>query len=151
AVAFIVPAGLTPFAPLLLALSACGGGQPGGSTPIAIERRLEFTAGPPVTMRMLVQPEHAGNGERFATAAEAIVRTMVEAYGPFPASAITVVDPPLGGGPRNVGPNDIVLEHTSWWELPPAMNLELNVTRGIARRFWADAIGSGALPDWFVD
>ena len=127
---------------------ACGAGR---QTPVEISRQIESPGGPVVALRVVVQPEHRDKAERYVVAAAATIRACVESVGGFGGGSLTVLDPPWHGRAVAAAANDIVLAPTPWWELPPAMTLELNVARSIARRCWADAIDSPDAPSWFID
>jgi hypothetical protein len=53
---------------------------------------------PPVRMRLLLQPEHAGQEQRHFDATRAALRYYGEWFGPYPYSHITVVDPAWQSG-----------------------------------------------------
>lgn len=55
--------------------------------------RFEQAGLPPVEMRLLLQPEHAGQAERHFAATRAALRYYGQWYGPYPYPHITIVDP----------------------------------------------------------
>lgn len=55
--------------------------------------RFDHPGLPPVTMRLLLQPEHAAQADRHFTAARAALRYFGEWFGPYPYDRITIVDP----------------------------------------------------------
>jgi hypothetical protein len=65
------------------------------TSPDFIERRARFEHPglPPVEMRLLLQPEHAGQEARHFDATRAALRYYGEWYGPYPYGHITIVDP----------------------------------------------------------
>ena len=65
------------------------------TSPDFVEHRQRFDhAGlPPVDMRLLLQPEHAGQQDRHFTATAAALRYYGEWYGSYPYGHITIVDP----------------------------------------------------------
>lgn len=67
------------------------------TSPDFIERRERFAHAslPPVEMRLLLQPEHAGQADRHFAATAAALRYYGEWYGPYPYAGITIVDPPF--------------------------------------------------------
>jgi hypothetical protein len=72
------------------------------TSPDYLERRATFEHErlPPVEMRLLLQPEHAGQAERHFAATRAALRYYGEWFGPYPYGHITIVDPAwrLGAG-----------------------------------------------------
>ncbi len=70
------------------------------TSPDYIEATQKFTHTtlPPVTMRLLLQPEHKGQESRHFAATIAALRYYGEWYGPYPYGHITVVDPAWQSG-----------------------------------------------------
>src|SRR6266487_3358226 len=65
------------------------------TSPDFLERtaRFEHATLPPVEMRLLLQPEHAGQAERHFAAARATLKYYGEWFGPYPYGHLTIVDP----------------------------------------------------------
>ena len=65
------------------------------TSPDLIERRARFEhpALPAVDMRLLLQPEHAGQADRHFDATRATLKHYGEWYGAYPYNHITIVDP----------------------------------------------------------
>jgi len=53
---------------------------------------------PPVQMRLLMQPEHLGQTERYFNATRAALEHYGNWYGPYPYGHVTVIDPAYGSG-----------------------------------------------------
>jgi hypothetical protein len=100
------------------------------------ERMFEHPSLPPVRMRLLLQPEHAGQGSRHFEATAAALRHYGEFFGAYPYGYITIVDPAFQSGaggmeyptlftagarwlaPRRVAVPDRVTIHEAghqWW------------------------------------
>jgi hypothetical protein len=62
------------------------------------ERTFEAVGLPPVKMRLLLQPEHASQAERYLDATDAALEHYGTWYGPYPYGHVTVVDPAYGAG-----------------------------------------------------
>ena len=67
-----------------------------GSSCLERRQRFEHNGLPPVEMRLLLQPEHAGLADRHFTGTAAALRYYGEWYGPYPYGHITIVDPVAG-------------------------------------------------------
>jgi hypothetical protein len=65
------------------------------ASPHFLERqaRFEHPGLPPVDIRLLLQPEHAGQADRHFAAARAALKDFGEWYGPYPYGHLTIVDP----------------------------------------------------------
>lgn len=70
------------------------------TSPDYLERtaRFQHPSLPPVDMRLLLQPEHAGQADRHFEATRAALRYYGEWYGPYPYGHITVIDPAWQSG-----------------------------------------------------
>ena len=68
------------------------------ASPDFLERRERFEEPglPPVEMRLLVQPEHQGQAQRYLDATRATLRLMGTWYGPYVYDQLTIVDPAWG-------------------------------------------------------
>jgi aminopeptidase N len=62
------------------------------------EQMFEHPSLPPVRMRLLLQPEHAGQESRHFDATAAALRYYGEFFGPYPYGYITIVDPAYQSG-----------------------------------------------------
>ena len=70
------------------------------TSPDMVERRARFEHPklPPVTMRLLLQPEHADQADRHFEATRAALRHYGEWFGPYPYGHVTIVDPAWQSG-----------------------------------------------------
>ncbi len=118
--------------------------------PCVHEQASINVAGLPIELVIRIQPEHARDLDRFALAAVITLRTFGDWLGPLPYHTLTIVDPAWQSTLAS-SPNVIVLDRTPWWNARATMAPELATVRGVSRRVWRDAIGSGGLPSWFVD
>lgn len=117
--------------------------------PIVVSTVFKPADGAEVNIRLLVQPEHREQVDRYRAAAFAAVSVCSE-WGAFPRPSLTVLDARSGDRVPAAGV-DVALSPAPWRDLPPSMVLEMNVARGIARLYWADFARSGSLPPWFVE
>ena len=97
-----------------------------------------------------MQPAHRDQIGRYTAAALTSLKVCMDWFGPLSRGSLTLLDPRRGSGSLPEGV-DVVLDPAQWVDRPPAMLLELNVARGIARRYVHDVVGSSGLPPWFVD
>ena len=71
-------------------------GEPATSS--IVTRTFEHPTLPPVEMRLLLQPEHAGQEERHFAATAAALKHYGEWFGAYPYGHITIVDPAFQSG-----------------------------------------------------
>ncbi len=86
------------------------------TSPDYIERTAAFEHAtlPAVTMRLLLQPEHAGQAERHFEATRAALKYYGEWYGPYPYANITVVDPAWQSGAGGMEYPTLFTAGTRW-------------------------------------
>ncbi len=86
------------------------------TSPDYVERTDTFTHPtlPPVRMRLLLQPEHAGQAERHFNAARAALRYYGEWYGPYPYGHVTIVDPAWQSGAGGMEYPTLFTAGTHW-------------------------------------
>ena len=65
---------------------------------LVLTDRFEHEGLPSVDLRLLIQPEHAGQAERHFHATKAALQYYGTWYGPYPYGHVTVVDPAYGSG-----------------------------------------------------
>ena len=131
----------------VIALSAsCSSPEGGGE----LHTRVEAASLPSVDVRLLLQPSHQRDGDRYLRAAEATLKMVGEWLGAFPAASLTLIDP--GWRDDAVVLDDAVrLDRTPWRSAATRMAPELATARAISRRFWSHRIDTTALPSWFVE
>jgi hypothetical protein len=128
-----------------------GGGCARVRTPPALSTRQSIVvAGSPIEVTVEVQPEHAQELDRFARTAAVTLRTFGDWLGPLSYRTLTVLDPAWRSTVA-AAPDAVVLDRTPWWNARATMAPELATVRGLSRRVWHDAIGTGGLPSWFVE
>lgn len=118
---------MRPAVLLALAVSACG------TAPTDVRREFTATGLPSVAVTVTVPPGHGAESERYVEAAFTTLRVLGEWLAPFPDTMLTVAD-----------------GRTPWWSTPAAMAPELDVARGVSRRFWERVVDTRRLPPWFV-
>ena len=120
------------------------------SSPVELHARAEAPSRPAVDVRLLLQPEHQRDQDRYLRAAVATLTTCGEWLGAFPGGSLTLVDPPWRPLPAQPD-GALLMDRVPWWATPTSMMPELAVARAISRRFWNGRIDTTALPTWFVD
>ena len=118
----------------------------------AVEQRARFESAPlpAVGLRLLLQPEHQQDGERYRRAAESTLKTYGEWLGPYPAASLTLIDP--GWRDESVAVEGAIrMDRTPWRSAGTSMAPELAAARAISRRFWRERVDTTNLPPWFVE
>jgi hypothetical protein len=123
------------------------------TSPHYLERTATFEdAGlPPVTMRLLLQPEHAGQAERHFRATSATLRYYGEWFGPYPYGYITIVDPAWQSGADGMEYPTLFTAGTRW--LAPARVAEPEdvVVHEAGHQFWYGLVATNEFEHAWMD
>lgn len=91
---------------------------------------------PPVTMRLLLQPEHEGQADRHFAATAATLRFYGEWYGPYPYGHITIVDPAWQSTAGGMEYPTIFTGGTRWLTPRQSNEPEYVVIHEAGHQFW---------------
>jgi len=128
-------------------MAACVSTPPSG---VELHARFEAPSLPSVEVRLLLQPEHQRDADRYLRAATATLNTCGEWLGAFPGASLTLVDPAWRSGPA-VPEGAVLMDRTPWWTARTSMTPELATARAVSRRFWRERLDATGLPPWFVE
>lgn len=114
--------------------------------------RVERAGLPPVDVRVLVRPEHAGQLPRISAAAGEAIRQGSRAFAPYPYADLTVVDLPWRSVYAGTAYPGLVAIAARWLEPARATDLESDLAAVLARHRWqhvvaVDGTDRAALPD----
>ena len=106
---------------------------------------------PPVTMRLLLQPEHAGQVERHFEATRAALRAYGEWYGPYPYGHITVVDPAWQSGSGGMEYPTLFTAGSRWLAPADVMQPEGVTIHEAGHQFWYGIVGNNEFEHAWLD
>ena len=95
---------------------------------------------PPVEIRLLLQPEHRRQGERYFDAASMALAALGEWFGGYPYGHITIVDLPARGSDSRGYPT-LVVAGTRLIVRDRVAVPEGSVAQGVASQFWSGLVG----------
>lgn len=106
---------------------------------------------PRVEMRLLLQPEHAGQAGRHFAATRAALRYYGQWYGPYPYPHITIVDPAWQSGAGGMEYPTLFTAGTRW--LAPALvaDPEGVTVHECGHQFWYALVGNNEFEDAWLD
>jgi hypothetical protein len=121
------------------------------TSPDYLERtaRFEHPALPTVDLRLLLQPEHAGQAERHFDAARAALRYYGEWFGAYPYGHMTIVDPAYRSGAGGMEYPTLVTAGTRW--LAAGGLVEDVVIHEAGHQWWYGIVGSNETEDAWMD
>ncbi len=123
------------------------------TSPDFIERRARFEDPtlPATEIRLLLQPEHAGQDERHFAAARATLRDYGEWFGPYPYGHLTIVDPAWSS---NTGGMEYptLITAGSHWIAPSGVTQPEEVTvHEAGHQFWYGIVATNEFEDAWMD
>ena len=123
------------------------------TSPAFLERedRFEHPTLPPVTMRLLLQPEHAGQAERHFEATRATLRYYGEWFGPYPYGHVTIVDPAWQSGSGGMEYPTLFTSGTRWLTPPDVTQPEGVTIHEAGHQFWYGIVGNNEFEHAWLD
>ena len=105
-----------------------------------------------VAIRALVQPDHAGQGQRHVEAARVAVEYFQDQYGDYPYPNLTVVDPRRGGGGSGGMEYPTLITAGTFYRLPAGVRLlELTIIHEFGHNFWYHLLASNEFEESWLD
>lgn len=123
------------------------------ASPDFVERRARFEhAGlPQVEMRLLLQPEHAGQADRHFEATRAALRYYGEWFGPYPYGHITIVDPAWQSGAGGMEYPTLFTAGTRWLAPRHVMQPESVTVHEAGHQFWYGLVANNEVEHAWLD
>ncbi|MPY88966.1 MAG: hypothetical protein GEU99_13690 [Luteitalea sp.] len=123
------------------------------TSPDFVERRARFEHAwlPPVELRLLLQPEHAGQADRHFAATRATLRYYGEWYGPYPYDHLTIIDPAWESGSGGMEYPTLFTSGTRWLQPRESGSPEGVTVHEAGHQFWYGLVGSNEFEDAWLD
>jgi hypothetical protein len=123
------------------------------TSPDYLERtaRFEHPTLPPVDMRLLLQPEHAGQEQRHFDATRTTLKYYGEWYGAYPYGHITIVDPAFQSGAGGMEYPTLFTAGTRWLAPAGVTTPEGVTVHEAGHQFWYGIVGNNEFEDAWMD
>ena len=123
------------------------------TSPDLIERSATFEHPtlPPVEMRLLLQPEHAGQADRHFDATRTTLKYYGEWFGPYPYGHITIVDPAFQSGAGGMEYPTLFTAGTRWLAPENVITPEGVTVHEAGHQFWYGIVGNNEFEDAWMD
>jgi hypothetical protein len=123
------------------------------ASPDYIERqaRFEHPTLPPVEMRLLLQPEHAGQEQRHFDATRAALKYYGEWFGAYPYRHITIVDPAWQSGAGGMEYPTLFTGGSRWIAPSGVTTPEGVVVHEAGHQFWYGIVATNEFEDAWMD
>jgi hypothetical protein len=113
--------------------------------------RFEVPGLPPVQMRLLLQPEHAGQAARHFAATRATLEHYGQWYGPYPYEQITIVDPAWQSGAGGMEYPTLFTAGARWLAPPDVSQPEDVTIHEAGHQFWYGVVGNNEFEHAWLD
>jgi hypothetical protein len=123
------------------------------TSPDYVEHRRTFThpALPTVEMRLLLQPEHAGQEDRHFAATAAALRYYGEWFGAYPYDHVTVIDPAYQSGAGGMEYPTFFTAGTRLWNPRQSNSPESVTVHEAGHQFWYAMVGNNEFEHAWLD
>jgi len=123
------------------------------TSPHYVEHRQRFVHPglPPVEIRLLMQPEHAGQEDRHFAATAAALRYYGEWYGPYPYDHVTVIDPAYQSGAGGMEYPTLFTAGTRWLAPRETNSPEAVTVHEAGHQFWYAIVGNNEFEHAWLD
>ena len=113
--------------------------------------RFEHPPLPPVEMRLLLQPEHAGQAARHFDATRATLRDYGTWFGPYPYGHITIVDPAWQSGTGGMEYPTLFTAGSAWLAPEGVTRPEGVTVHEAGHQFWYGIVATNEFEDAWMD
>ncbi|HEX5474047.1 MAG TPA: M1 family metallopeptidase [Vicinamibacterales bacterium] len=123
------------------------------TSPDFVERHARFDEPglPPVDLRLLLQPEHAGQAERHFAAARAALGSYGRWFGPYPYGHLTIVDPAWQSGTGGMEYPTLYTAGTRWLAPEGSGTPEGVVVHENGHQFWYGLVATNEFEHAWMD
>ena len=123
------------------------------TSPHYVEHRQQFVHPglPSVEMRLLMQPEHAGQEDRHFAATVAALRYYGEWYGPYPYRHVTIIDPAYQSGAGGMEYPTLFTAGTRWLAPRQSNSPEAVTVHEAGHQFWYGIVGNNEFEHAWLD
>ncbi len=115
------------------------------------EERFEHAGLPPVDMRLLLQPEHASQADRYFAATGAALRYYGEWFGAYPYGHITVIDPAWQSGTGGMEYPTLFTGGTRWLSPRTTSQPEGVTIHEAGHQFWYGMVATNEFEHAWMD
>ena len=123
------------------------------TSPDFLERtqRFEHPGLPPVSMRLLLQPEHQHLADRHFAAAAATLRYYGEWFGPYPYPALTIIDPPFQSTSEGMEYPTLFTAGARWLSPAQSNDPEYVVIHETGHQWWQGMVANNEVLHAWLD
>jgi len=113
--------------------------------------RFEGRGMPPVDMRLLLMPDHAGMEERYFAATTAALKYYQTWFGPYPYGHVTIVDPAYSSGSGGMEYPTFFTGGTRWLSPPETRSPESVTVHEFGHGYWYGIVANNEFEYAWLD
>jgi hypothetical protein len=106
---------------------------------------------PPVQMRLLMQPEHQGQEDRYFAATEATLKRFGEWFGPYPYGQLTIVDPAYQSQADGMEYPMLFTGRARWLPARTRQTPEMTVAHETGHQWWYGIVATNEFEHAWMD
>jgi hypothetical protein len=118
---------------------------------IDLTRTFTHPTLPPVEMRLLMQPEHRGQEDRYFAATEAVLKRYGEWFGPYPYGHATVVDPAFQSQADGMEYPTFFTGRARYFPSGTRQTPEMTVAHETGHQWWYGIVASNEFEHAWID
>ncbi len=118
---------------------------------VEVTQQFKHPTLPPVTMRLLLQPEHRGQEDRHFAATAAALKYYGEWFGAYPFPQITIVDPAWQSDSGGMEYPTLFTAGTSWLAPRQSNEPEAVTVHEAGHQFWYSIVASNEVTSAWMD
>jgi hypothetical protein len=118
---------------------------------IDLTRTFTHPTLPPVEMRLLMQPEHRGQEDRYFAATEAVLKGYGEWFGPYPYGHATIIDPAFQSQADGMEYPTFFTGRARYFPSGTRQTPEMTVAHETGHQWWYGIVGSNEFEHAWMD
>ncbi len=116
-----------------------------------LTRRFEHASLPPVDVRLLLQPEHRGQADRYFSIVNATLRLYGEWFGAYPYRYLTVVDPAFQSGSDGMEYPTFITGRGRWLAPSSVQVPESTTAHEVGHEWWYGIVATNEFEHAWMD
>jgi aminopeptidase N len=106
----------------------------------------------PVKIRLLIEPSHLDQADRYLYALRQSMQRFDQWYGPYPYPQITVIDPPHGAGRAGGMEYPTLITVGTFWWMPRGVRVpEITIEHEFGHQYWYGMVANNEFEDAWLD
>src|SRR5688572_654777 len=118
---------------------------------VDLSQRFEHAALPPVDIRLLLQPEHRAQADRYFAIVKATLQRYGEWFGPYPYGHLTIVDPAFQSESDGMEYPTLVTGRSRWLAPAASQTPESTTAHEVGHQWWYGMVATNEFEHAWMD